>query len=89
MLGIFIVSRGVKNSSGMLRTERSSGGKVRWLGPCRPEFEPPWLRISGLSLGFAPNNIMLPLAWSHKENVTRPVAYGSMVGSGDLIKDAI
>jgi len=48
------------------RTERSSGGKARWLGPCRPEFEPPWLRISGLSLGFAPNNIMLPLAWSHK-----------------------
>ena len=67
----------------------SSGGKARWLGPCRPEFEPPWLRIFSLSPGFAPNNILLPLAWSHKGNATRPVAHRFMVGPGDLTKDEL
>jgi len=78
-----LVKRNVPPTLGTVRTERSSGGKARWLGPCRPEFEPPWLRISGLSPGFALSRV------EPQRECDVPVAYGTMVGPDDLTKDAI
>ena len=59
------------------------------LGLCRPEFELLWLRISGLSPGFAPNKFHWLSRVEPQRECDAPVAYGAIVGPGDLTNDMI